>query len=562
MNHTFNPKILCLFLIPFFANPSGIFAQENKHLSKQELIEDARQMLNLLENVHPQPYYNGGGKMAFHQRFQNVLRAIPKDGMTREDFRGLLSPLLASVGDGHTYVYPDSPLDFSGIPLLFYVVEKNLFVSAVTEEKYKYLFGARLISVEGVPFDEIVRRTKLYYGADNLYGTLAQLANFELFLAKKRVLEDLIPEWKNQAYINATFLMPDGKTREVKFQAKPRPNFSLIRPNPGMELPSLNGLEFGWGFLSGDKDIAYLRVQGMTENRETYEKRATFSDVSEEARNFYSRVYGKETKESVDKVIEKLPSLSESYRNLVVQMKKNRTRALVIDLRTNVGGWAIASDMLIYYLYGKEALIELHRKTNIAVRKLSPYYLQNEPDESLSEINAPSAYGERPFKLHENDYDFRDYEKLKNGKLDREYAKQIVENDLALSKTFYQEYTKGAYSNYYCPEKVFVVTDVATFSAGFMFAKYLELMGAITVGSTPSQNTMQMGETVHYELKNSKLYGSISHSFLVHDAKLLNSPNPKNLLTPQYELTYDKLKEFKFARHAVIQYIMELLNMK
>ncbi|MEP0131891.1 MAG: S41 family peptidase [Eudoraea sp.] len=554
-------QILCCLFTIFLIVPINTFAQDNELIGRQELIDDARQMLSLLENVHPQPYFAGGGKIAFHQRFQNLLKAIPNNGMTREGFRGLLSPFFALVGDGHTHVYPDSPFNFSGLPLLFYVVEKDLYVAGVIEKEHKNLFGARLLSVEGIQFSEIVRRTQQYYSADNIYGTLAVLGNFEHLLTKRTVLEDIIPEWKDNALINVSFLLPDGNTKKVQFEAKTRPNWELIRPDLNIELPLLEGREFGWGFIGANKDVAYLQVRGMIENRETYEKRATYSDVSEDARVYYKSIYGKETNEPIDKVIAALPSLTETYTDLIVQMKKSGANTLIIDLRTNTGGWAFPSDMLIYFLYGKEALIKLHQQTNIAIRKLSPYYLNDYPDESLDNINNSLINGKpRTFSLTEYDYDFRDYEKMENGKLTSAYAKQIVEDDLALSKTFYNEYTKGTHSNYYIPAKVMVVTNVATFSAGFMFAKSLEIMGATVVGSTSSQNVIQMGETVSYELNNSKLGGSISRSFLVHDTDLLNSPDQKNTLIPHYELTYEKLKEYKFSRHAEILYIQDIIS--
>jgi len=553
--------ILYLFFTVLLITPVCSVAQIHNLIGHAELLEDTRQFASLLEKVHPQPYLHGGGKIAFHRLFQNILLSIPDNGMTREDFRGLLSPLAASIGDGHTYIYPDSPFDMSGIPLIFYVVEKDLYVSAVIEEKHKNLFGARILSIEGVEFSKIINRTKQYYGADNIYGTLAQLGNFENFLSKKSVLEDLVPEWIDQSVINVTFQMPNGNIKKVEFESHPRQNFSFLRPDPVIELPNLNGLEFGWGYLSESNNIAYLRVSSMIRNRETFEKRATYSDVSEEARDFYQSLYGKETNVSIDEVIAALPALMETYIDLVVQMKESNASTLVVDLRTNVGGWALSADMLIYFLYGKEALIDLHRRTNISIRKLSPYYLNNDPDESLIEINSLSKTSQQhAINLTETDYDFRDYEKMKNGKLLQEYSKQIVEADLALSKSFYDEYVKGTYSNYFCPGKIYVITDVATFSAGFMFAKYLELMGATVVGSTPSQNIMQMGETVHYELNNSKLNGSISHSLLIHDSEILNGPEPQNLLTPHYELTYAKLKEYNFARHSVIMYLLEIVN--
>jgi hypothetical protein len=100
--------------------------QDSPLISRRALLDDSRQIRDLLESIHPQPYLKGGGKMAFHRRFQEILSAIPGEGMTREDFRELLTSLVASVGDGHTYIYADGPFDFAGVPFLFYVVEQDL----------------------------------------------------------------------------------------------------------------------------------------------------------------------------------------------------------------------------------------------------------------------------------------------------------------------------------------------------------------------------------------------------------------------------------------------------
>ena len=492
-----NWRFLALLCLPI-----ATAAPAEELISRDALIEDSRQMLELLESVHPQPYFEGGGKIAFHRRFQRVLAEIPANGMSREDFRGLLGPFVAAVGDGHTHIYPDMSLGFSGIPLLFYVVEESLYVAAVVDEEHRELLGAKLEAVEGIELGELVNRMRQYYGADNLYGTLGQLANFENFLLKRAVLRDLIPEWTSESEIRVTLVTPEGSVRPMLFPMKARPDWTLIRPEPGRQLPSLNGREFAWGFVSEDRAIAYLRVRGMVENKETYEKRASYSDVSNDAADLYQSLYGDSPPKDAADTIESLPSLTTAYIDLVVQMKEAGTSALVIDLRTNVGGWALSADMLVYFLYGKDALIELHRRTNIATRKLSKQYFQSGPDQSLSELNAVvMRTASRAFALTENDYDFSDMDRMTSGLLDRKYAQRIVEEDLSLSKTFYAEYESGDHSGYFHPKHIFVVTDIATFSAGFMFAKYLELMGAEVIGTTPSQSTVQMGETVDFEIR-------------------------------------------------------------
>lgn len=551
---------LCLSLVGIFVNDS-IIAQET--LSQFELIEDSRQMLNLLESVHPQPYLKSGGKIAFHRRYQSTLNAIPGSGMSREDFRGLLSPLVAAVGDGHTYVYADGPFDFAGIPLLFYVVQQELYIAAVLEEDHRQYLGARLRAVEGVGIDELVRRTRAYYGADNVFGTLVQLANFELFLAKKAVLEDLVPEWQDKSLVNILIQLPDGESRIVSLQTRPRPNPRFLRPQERLELPPLQGLEFGWGFLDDRKAVAYLRVLRMTKNRETYEKRANYSDVTEEVFEFHRSIYNNEENPPFKEALSALPSLTESYVGLFEQMKSAQSTSLIIDLRTNIGGWALPADILIYFLYGKDALIDVHRRANIATRKLSTVYLNDDPDQSLDEINNIAiSRGLRDYALSETDFDFSDPNMLVGGRLQESYARQLVEHDLALTPTFFTEYQAGTYSAYHSPQNVIVVTDSATFSAGFMFAQYLKLLGATVVGNVPSQNIGQMGETLRYQLQHSKLGGAISRSFLVHDADMEDSNAAASVLKPDHELTYEKLKEYGFSRGSAVEYALEIIEMR
>jgi len=69
------------------------------YFSRDELIEDARQLADAIESAHPDPYTRGGGRIAFHRRLQRLLNAIPEEGMTQDEFIRLLRPFVAAVGD-------------------------------------------------------------------------------------------------------------------------------------------------------------------------------------------------------------------------------------------------------------------------------------------------------------------------------------------------------------------------------------------------------------------------------------------------------------------------------
>ena len=105
-------------------------------LSQKALLEDVRQLVRLLEESHPDPYINAGGKIAFHRQVYEILRKIPENGMTREVFLKLLRPLVAALLDGHTTIGGgESKEESRKLWNRWDVVEEQLFVSGVTEMK-------------------------------------------------------------------------------------------------------------------------------------------------------------------------------------------------------------------------------------------------------------------------------------------------------------------------------------------------------------------------------------------------------------------------------------------
>ena len=76
-------RMTCLLLSTLVIVASASHGHET-HLKREMLIEDVRQLGDILESTHPDPYTHGGGRIAFHRRLHELLNAIPKDGMSIE----------------------------------------------------------------------------------------------------------------------------------------------------------------------------------------------------------------------------------------------------------------------------------------------------------------------------------------------------------------------------------------------------------------------------------------------------------------------------------------------
>lgn len=137
-------------------------------IAAELLREDTRQLVSILESSHPDPFLRGGGRVAFMRRVDEVMRAIPPQGATTEEFRALVAPLVASVRDGHTSIAPGPSTGTSGgLWIDLEPIEQDLFVSGVYRPEDRNLLGARLLAIGGVDVAELLRRMSTLRGYDN-----------------------------------------------------------------------------------------------------------------------------------------------------------------------------------------------------------------------------------------------------------------------------------------------------------------------------------------------------------------------------------------------------------
>ena len=533
-------------------------SQDAELLSRDKLIADVRQLVSTLESVHPDPYINGGGKIAFHRRAHEIMRAIPEEGMTREEFYRLMLPFVAAVRDGHTRISLEdilasmrNPLgaDSSiGLPLGLEIVDQSIFVKCVYRDDLKHLLGAVISSVEGVSFAELVERQKKMRGYDNY---VSNLFNIMLNLNSREGMQSILPEWKYHSKMIVEFRLPCGELDKREIEIVDQLPEHSFEPPSKIELPSIEKSDPSYGFLGGDKKIGILRVDSMSSYREAFEslkmRRSEF--LENWARIRYRQFNKAEPPEDVDELLAGIPAASATFKSLVEEMKEAGTETLIIDISRNRGGNSLLSDILIYFLYGWDAYEAVNK--SYAIVKYSD--LNIDPD-MLQMVNE----GKR-IPLEISDYDFD----LVLGPDSGEAPQGVSGTDMKkrrymqFSPSFGEVLKSDTYEAYYLPKDVFVITGASTLSSGYVLAADFHKLGATIVGVPSGQAGNAFGDVSLFQLDNSGLHFSVSRKRFY---AFPGDPETGELLRPDYELTYDKLKEYNFDPNASVLLALEVLE--
>jgi len=519
-------------LVPLLVSPAVVSAQTFSH---EQLIEDARQVSELIESAHPDPYILGGGKIAYHLRLQKLLNAIPVGGATRDEFARLLRPFLAGVGDSHTELWGSYEVDAyrpGGVPLRFNVVEKTIYVVGALDGHQEYI-GSRLVSVEGLPLEVLIERQRELVALENDYHVLEELCSRALWFAP--FLQDLIPEWDDTSSITVEVLRTTGEVEELSFSL-PR-HVGLMRyPPTEITVPPTTSSGFVTDFLTHPgtgEEFAYLRVDRMDRYREA--------------------------EECIGNPGHQYLSATDEFRDLVVRMAASESDTLVVDLRYNGGGHSLMADILVYFLYGTDTLREINVHALLAgggmVRLLSQYYLDSPYSPTLDEFNQG-----REVPLQVGDYDFSSF----MGASDVPFEELPPEEQLEYSgsyfwecaETFRTEFESEEYAGYYRPENVIVLVSPWTFSSGFTMTRYLWLAGATLVGTPSGQAANSFCNGDRWVLDHTGLEGGVSRMYY---AEFPIDSDLAHTLPVHYHLSYEKLASYEFDPNAELLYALELV---
>jgi hypothetical protein len=546
-------RIITIILeLLFFIHIALLYSQEEKIFSRAELVQDTRQLAQTLESAHPDPYIRGGGKIAFHRRFQEIIRAIPDKGMTKEEFCNLLLPFVAAVGDGHTRIFIEqSKQSFApGLPFGFRIVGELLCVDRVYNKNHESFFGAKLLAIEGVDINELLHRQGNLRGYDNKYHNLMNLTkNIKL----KQGLVSLLSEWKNSNNIRIKFRLATGEEIESTFSLSEDTSRKSFTPKTKIKLPNTERADIVYDFLDKEKQTSILRIDSLMTYREAFEFAHSIGFTlfwpKEFAQKVYRRFHQIDPPEKIEDIIAGIPSATEIFRSLFTEMKNAGTKTIIVDLRKNQGGNSLIGFIFIYFLQG--AKVAESTAMGYQIKKYSDLYFQNYREMSLEKINQ-----ERELLLHKDDYDFKKEMEYRKKEFDLEKRDEEREKQLKYVPTFEAEYKTREYENYYKPEKVVVLTSAWTWSGGFDVAASLYDVGAKLVGTPSSQAGNCFIDILQYKLTNTGIQGGISYTY---NLMFPDDAEKGKVLRPHYEFTYDKLASYNFDPNAEILYALEIL---
>ena len=543
--------VLVMFLFVLSMISAGGSAAE-KRIERGRLVEDARYIAATLEEVHPDPYLMGGGRIAFHRRLYELITGIPQEGMTRSEFYFHLRPFVTAVGDAHTWLNSPEmtywPMP-GGVPLYFWVVEKSLYVRGVFRDEDMDLIGCRLRAIEGVPYEEIMSRAAGVISHDNEYQILRNLAAYGQIL-QGIFLKQLLPEWTSDRTVTVTLEHPDGSVLDHTFDAPMTVSYPPKCGDTALEPPSTERCDFVYEFLDDDRKTVILEICGLMRYGEALELWRCYGGTKSVDRvpDAYTRFHGSDPPDDIDLAIAGVPSVTEVFRDLAREMKEAGTEHLIIDIRWNGGGNSYMAPILVYFLYGMEGLAATI-EAGSEVTRYSQAYLDRYTEVDLEAMNA-----ERDVQIRVGGYDFA-FDHEIGGEPSAEEKFENFDRMVARMPTFEAEYTEGTHAGWYRPRKVLVVAGHDTFSSGFTLLRYLCMAGAEFVGTPSAQAANCFGDILSFELPNSGLAFTVSRK---HFVLFPDDPERGRVLMPRFPLTYEKLKELGFDRNATLLYALEV----
>ena len=529
--------LFCLWALPV--------ASQQARQTRAALSEDARQLLAAIESAHPDPYTSGGGRIAFHRRFHEILATVPADGMTVPEFYRLLLPFVASVGDGHTAIRlpQSSPRTPTGLPLSFGIVEKSVIVQNEISLDNESLLGGRLNSLEGVGIDDLIKRQNRLRGIENVYGTLALLCRS---LLSRESLVALLPEWNGRDHLVCELLLADGRRREFRIPLDAKVAVRAVFPKSRVTMPDLERSDVAFRFLDRNKETALLAVKDMMAYREGCEGWLAegFSEAAELIGAAYARFHNGESPKDPRQALQGIPSATETFSNLLLAMKAAKTRNLIVDLRGNGGGNSYMCWMLLYFLYGDRAMTEFGEGYDIP--RYSDLYFQLYTATSLEQINKGRAV-----PLEKGDFDFLNEERYR-----KQQGTEDIESFLANSPTFMAVYRSGRFNGTYTPQNVVVLCSPLTYSSGFNLMTALSKKGATIVGTPSAQPGNNFGDSLILQLKNTGIQAFVAFKQLI---SFPDDPEKGRLFPIDHPLTFAKLASTGFDPNAEVLLALEVI---
>lgn len=507
--------------------------------SADSIVVDFDILIRLLEDTHPDPYTNYGGRVFFHKKANDYRRLLQADSTaTANNLYQYALEFLSSLQDGHTFINApeglSSELGSDSILLVkFMCCDRTLMIDAIDAER-EDLLGSRLVGINDVPVEKIIDRVSIYYPCENEFGELGTLCHWFKNLSFFRKIIG-----QSGADIALNLITPDGS--KVAYSPKVI-QYDQFGNSKRAYLPKDIRFPSGqmeWKEIDRTMFLCLKSVMARENFEFQYNNGWDFYGWLAD----YYRMTGDVIPSDTITAIKSVPYFSETFMDMLNEMKAKDIRNLVIDLRGNGGGWTPIVYPTLYMMFG-DRYLEKDMDAKF-YRRISELYLWKLKTD-IASFNSANGLDLKigDYQMIDNNSDCRSIEKKREDFLTSAFCSDSVRKIL----------TDMNGIPIYMPEKIYVVTDDATFSAAFHYAFYLSKMGAVVAGETSSQAPNCYMEVTPFRLPMTGLTGSISNNMQV----FLPADDPRSKeFTPELRLTYDDYRKNGFNSNSILISILE-----
>lgn len=536
MKHLYTILLCCLFFLCGNAQTSQV-------LSGDTLASDFEYLVEHLEATHPDPYSGFGGKFFFRKsafELENQLRAAPH---TLQEFYNRVSIFLSHLQDGHTAIYglPASKIQKKRVlPLRLKVIPEGLIVTGIPKVS-QHLLGSRIIAVNGDSLNRVLTRAAELRACENLYDCYNLVCNqimHEAFLCQ------LFLKQRDNVYF--TLLTPDNCIEELclpLLSAQDAYKNITATATTSIKIPDK---QLSYKFMDSDKQVMFIKILQVY-GRDNFEfiYQNGWDGLMEQMSSCYNKM-GKKMPTDTLEAIKNIPSFSEVFAEMLMEMKRNKSHTLIIDLRGNSGGWSPITLPTLYQLYGKRSLT-IDMGTGY-YQLISPLLLQKQ-NTDLDKFNHSRNAN---WKMGDYTLSVKDTIKIPPA------IEYLCRKGIYMSSTP-NLLTAQNGKPLYTPQEVFVVTDSQTFSAAFHYAFYLWKLGATIVGVPSRQAPNTFMDQTSLKLPYTGLFVSISNSIQVF---MPAKDRRAKIFYPDWMPSYEDYKKYNFDTNTEILYLLEKLKKK
>ncbi len=510
------------------------------------IVADFNEFVRLMEETHPDPYTNYGGRVFFRKAVMDTRKSLIDDKVTdANELAKRINAFLVPLHDGHTWMQTADNSDMmskKAAPIRFQAINDGIIVEAIMSD-HKELIGSRLIAIENIPVKEICDGLAQHYPSENEIGRLSNICQDRGFMVD---LGKVIPNMPQDS-LSYQLLTPEGKQinlnlplvglMEIRGMSFSRPERSTLFP----------GKNLAYSFVDDKKDVMYFRSQSIMDRDALKFMYDNGWDYEGRLQNIYRYMVGGDMPANPIDAIEKIPSFSGEFEKMLQEMKKNKSKNLIIDLRGNDGGFTPITLATLYQMWGDQYLKDQSNWGAIGARLISPLLLKKY-NSTLEDINAESHTD-----LQLGDYEFED-EETAQGEITEDVRNRFISDCMSSVK---DKLTAQKGKPVYTPEHIYVLTDPGTFSAAFHYTFFLSKMGAKVVGVTCSQAPNTYMEVTPFELPRTKLNGSFSNALQLFLP--INDPRAKDFY-PDLMPTYEDFKRYNFDDNAIPMYLLDYIK--